>query len=290
MTLSQLAARQFGVVSAGQLLRLGWTRKEIQGQVRRGSLHPLYREVYAVGHDRIVDHGRLLAALLSCGDGSFLSHRTAAAVWGLRPVNTRRVELTVPGINAPHRRGLVLHRSTDVAKDESRSRNGLRVSSVPRMLVELANSELQAELERLITEAVRRRLIAFPALDRAVHEHQRRPGMAKLKRALRDYRPRPDRKSDLERAFDRLIKDTDIPPPERNVYIGGWEIDCYWPEFKLVVELDGRNYHSSLADMERDRKKDADLLKLGIGTFRITDLRFELEPDQILADLRTLTT
>jgi very-short-patch-repair endonuclease len=290
MTLSQLAARQFGVVSAGQLLRLGWTRKEIQGQVRRGSLHPLYREVYAVGHDRIVDHGRLLAALLSCGDGSFLSHRTAAAVWGLRPVNTRRVELTVPGINAPHRRGLVVHRSTDVAKDEGRSRNGLRVSSVPRMLIELANSESQAELERLITEAVRRRLINLPALDRALHEHQRRPGMAKLKRALRDYRPRPDRKSDLERAFDRHIKDTDIPPPERNVYIGGWEIDCYWPEFKLVVELDGRNYHSSLADMERDRKKDADLLKLGIGTFRITDLRFELEPDQILADLRTLTT
>ena len=162
MTLSQLAARQFGVVSAGQLLRLGWTWKEIQGQVRRGSLHPLYREVYAVGHDRIVDHGRLLAALLSCGDGSFLSHRTAAAVWGLRPVNTRRVELTVPGINAPHRRGLVVHRSTDVAKDEGRSRNGLRVSSVPRMLIELANSELQAELERLITEAVRRRLIDFP--------------------------------------------------------------------------------------------------------------------------------
>ena len=240
MTLSQLAARQFGVVSAGQLLRLGWTRKEIQGQVRRGSLHPLYREVYAVGHDRIVDHGRLLAALLSCGDGSFLSHRTAAAVWGLRPVNTRRVELTVPGINAPHRRGLVVHRSTDLTKDESRSRNGLRVSSVPRMLIELANSEPQAELERLITEAIRRRLINLPAWQQALHEHQRRPGMAKLKRALRDYRPRPDRKSDLERAFDRLIKDTDIPPPERNVYIAGWEIDCYWPEFKLVVELDGR--------------------------------------------------
>jgi very-short-patch-repair endonuclease len=277
------------MISDDQLLALGWTRKEIQGQVRRGSLHLEYRGVYSVGHRRVVAHARLLAALLSCGDSSFLSHRTAAAVWGLRAVNTRRIEVTVPGRRLGPRAAIVIHQSarpdpTDVAKH-----NGLRVSSVPRMLVEQSDTERQAELERLITEAVRKHVLNFKALEDMLNRHARRPGIANLKRALRDYRPRADRKSGLERAFDELISGTDVPPPERNVYINGWEIDCYWAEFSLAVELDGRDYHSSLQDMERDRRKDADLIKLGIWPLRITDLRFELEPDRVFADLHELT-
>ncbi len=66
----------------------------------------------------------------------------------------------------------------------------------------------------------------------------------------------------------------------------GWELDCYWPEHKLAVELDGRNYHTAVKDMERDRYKDTQLLLLGIRPVRITELRFELEPGRILADLR----
>ncbi|MEO6859187.1 MAG: type IV toxin-antitoxin system AbiEi family antitoxin domain-containing protein [Solirubrobacteraceae bacterium] len=288
--MSELAGRQFGLVTTEQLMRLGLTARQIRSWVDRGLLHQIHKDVFAVGHPRLTSHGRLLAAQLTCGDHSFLSHRTAAAVWDLRAVNVRRIEVTVPESERLERTGLVVHCTAHVGDDEVRTRNGLRVSSVPRMLLELANCEAQAELERLITEAVRRRALDFKSLEQTLTRHTRRPGLANLRRALHDYRPGPNRKSDLERAFDRLIKDTDIPPPERNVYIGGWEIDCYWPEFKLVVELDGRNYHSSLADMERDRKKDGDLLKLGIGTFRITDLRFELEPEEILADLRTLTT
>jgi very-short-patch-repair endonuclease len=195
----------------------------------------------------------------------------------------------MPGANAAHRRGLVVHRSSAVAEGEVRWRNGLRVSSVPRMLVEQSHTEHQAELERLITEAVRKHVLDFTALEETLKRHPRRPGIANLKQALRDYRPRADRKSGLERAFDELISGTDVPPPERNVHIDGWEIDCYWAEFSLAVELDGRDYHSSVQDMERDRRKDADLIKLGIWPLRITDLRFELEPDRVFADLHELT-
>jgi hypothetical protein len=277
------------MISDQQLLVLGWTRKDIQGQVRRGTLHLEYRGVYSVGHRRVVAHARLLGALLSCGDSSFLSHRTAAAVWGLRAVNTRRIEVTVPGRRLGPRAGIVIHQSAQPDPMDLAKHNGLRVSSVPRMLVEQSNTERQAELERLITEAVRKHVLDFTALEQTLARHERRPGLANLKQALRDYRPRADRKSGLERAFDELIAGTDIPPPERNVYINGWEIDCYWPDFGLAVELDGRNYHSSLQDMERDRRKDADLLRLQIGSLRITDLRFELEPERIRAEVHELT-
>ncbi|MEA2211353.1 MAG: hypothetical protein QOF83_1301 [Solirubrobacteraceae bacterium] len=277
------------MISDEQLLALGWTRKEVQGQVRRGTLHLEYRGVYSVGHRRVVTHARLLAALLSCGDSSFLSHRTAAAVWGLRAVNTRRIEVTVPGRRLGPRAGIVIHQSSQPDPTDLTKHNGLRVSSVSRMLVELSKTERQAELKRLITESIRKHALDFTGLEQTLVRHERRPGLAKLRQALRDYQPRAHRKSNLERAFDELIAGTDIPPPQRNIYINGWEIDCYWPEFGLAVELDGRNYHSSLQDMERDRRKDADLLRLQIGSLRITDLRFELEPERIRAEVRELT-
>ena len=290
LALARIAGKQFGVISLGQLLAIGFSLREIQVRARRGLLNRIHKDVFAVGHTRIVPHAHLVAALLTCGPASFLSHRTAAAVWGLRAVNTRRIEVTVPGSKAPYRRTLMIHRTRhDPDQQDLALRTGLRVSSVPRMLVELAQQEKPAELDRLITESVRKRILDLAAVEAALIRHTRRPGVAHLKRALRDYRPRHDRKSQLERDFDRLIAGTDIPPPQRNVIIGGWEIDCFWPEARLAVELDGRPYHIAVRDIERDKLKDAKLLRLQIRTMRITDMRFTLDPTGILDDLRSLT-
>ena len=58
--------------------------------------------------------------------------------------------------------------------------------------------------------------------------------------------------------------------------IDGWEIDCYWPEARLAVELDGRPYHIAVRDIEKDKLKDAKLLRLQIKTMRITDMRLHV--------------
>ncbi len=168
-----------------------------------------------------------------------------------------------------------------------RTRDGLRVSSVPRLLIELAPRESPRELDRLITLAIRKRILDLDKMQAALGRQRRRPGLAKLKAALAAYLPRPDRKSGLERAFDELLaKHPEIPPPQRNIYIDGWEIDCYWPEQRLALELDGRPYHVVVRDLERDRLKDAKLLTVGIRVLRITDSRFELDPLGALEDLR----
>ncbi len=138
---------------------------------------------------------------------------------------------------------------------------------------------------------MRKRVLDLAAVEAALQRHARRPGVANLKQAIRDYRPHRDRKSDLERAFDRLLAGTDIPEPQRNVIVGGWEIDFYWPHARLAVELDGRPYHIAVRDTEKDKLKDAKLLCMKINTMRITELRFRLDPEGILADLRAdLTT
>jgi hypothetical protein len=286
---ARIAGRQFGVISLEQLLGLGLTYAQIEWWVKRGYLHRLYRGVYAVGHRNLVPHAWLIAALLACGDDAFLSHRTGAAVWGLRQIATKRIEVTVPGPKARSRDGLILHRTRQPPEAADLAvRNDFRVSSVPRLLIELAVTEKPRELDRLITESVRKRIFDLRAVKEALVRHERRPGVGKLKAALGAYLPREDRKSDLERAFDKAITGTDIPPPLKNVKIGIWEIDCLWPEQRLALELDGRPYHVAVKDTERDRIKDAKLMRLGLKPLRITDLRWRLDQRGALDDVRAL--
>ncbi len=283
-----IAQRQYGVISLEQLLACGLSYKQVERLVEKGHLHRLHRGVYAVGHRRLISHAHLIAALLAAGPRSFLSHRTAAAVWGLRQLAVRAIEVTSP--TGRGRTGLTIHRaSTDPHPDDLCTRNGLRISSFPRLLVELAPRESAAELDRLITEAVRRGILRPDKVEEALERHARRPGSARLRHALAAYRPKPDRTSELERAFDALLaRHPDIPPPLANVRIGIWEIDCYWPEQRVALELDGRPYHVAIADLEKDRYKDAKLLGMGIRPLRITDRRLESDPLGALGDLRVL--
>jgi hypothetical protein len=126
-------------------------------------------------------------------------------------------------------------------------------------------------------------------LRHAIADYPTQPGIGKLKAAYAAYRPRPDRKSSLERDFDRLLaQHPEIPEPLRNVYLDIWELDCYWPEHRVALELDGRPYHVVVEKIERDRLKDAYLLTNGISPLRVTDQRFNDDPEGALTDLKTL--
>jgi uncharacterized protein DUF559 len=178
-----------------------------------------------------------------------------------------------------------------------RTQGDLRVSSVHRMLIELAPRETPVELDRLVTEAVRKRMLrpdaadGRQAMDEALARHEGFPGIKKLRSVLAAYRRTEDHKSQLELAFDCLLaQHPDIPEPQRNVHIGIWEIDRYWPEHRLAVELDGRPYHVAVKDMERDRLKDSQLQKLDITPLRFTDFRVEHDVRGILADVRHFTS
>jgi hypothetical protein len=269
-----LAAKQFGVVSADQLKDLGLSHDTIRRRAERGVLQRLYKGVFAVGHARMPREGRLLAVLLTCGPSSFLSHRTAAAVWGLRSFNPYSLEVTVPGTNVAKRPGVTVHRTgSRLGMGEVRNRGLLRVSSVPRLLVELAPRETLKELRRLVELSVRKRLLDVAGILETLERYERRPGLHRLQEAFEGYVPKPQRRSGLEDDFAELLSEIDAPEPQHNVYLHGWEVDFYWPEFKLVVELDGSQYHRTVDDLERDRYRDAHLLTFGIRTLRITEFR-----------------
>jgi hypothetical protein len=178
-----MAVRQRGLVSREQLRGLGFSRRQVERRIGDGWLQPVHHNVFAVGHRHLSDRAYLLAALLSLGSRAFLSHRTAAAAWGLRAVNLHEIELTIPGTGGRSRDVLVVHRTRkEPDSGEVRTHVDLRVSSVARVLVELAAREKPAELARLVTVAVQKRLLRLDAVDgRAALEavlarHARRPG------------------------------------------------------------------------------------------------------------------
>jgi len=101
-----LARRQHGVITRRDLLALGFSPKAIEHRLARGRLHPVARGVYSVGWPRLTREGRWMAAVLACGKGAALSHRSAAALWGIAEERTDRIDISVRRRSAHRRTGI----------------------------------------------------------------------------------------------------------------------------------------------------------------------------------------
>jgi hypothetical protein len=285
--LARVAGSQDGVVSLLQLFESGFTYDEVRGLVRRGVLHPKHRGVFAVGHPKLTVKGELRAALMACGDTAFLAGRTALADVGLAQMNLKKIEVCVVAKRTTKHEGLIVHRTRhEPHRSEVQTRRGLRISSVPRALVDRASKEKPEELLRLIEEGVRKGVLNFASMEEALERHARRPGIAKLKDVYGRYRPGPDRKSGLERSFDGYAAtDPRIPPFDKNVHVGPYEFDCHWPEHRVVLELDGRSYHRALEDRDRDNAKDIWVQTHQMSILRVSDFRWEYDRAGAINDL-----
>jgi Transcriptional regulator, AbiEi antitoxin/Protein of unknown function (DUF559) len=281
-----------GVISGSELMRFGFSRHEIEGLMAHGALRRLHRGVYADGRAPLSDRAHLNAALLVFGARSWLSGQAAAMGWQLEPLSIPRLEVTVVAAATPRqRRGLVV-RSVRMPPhpSEIRTRNGLRVSSIPRLLIESAAQGAPADqLHAYIEQAVRRGLLDIPDLAATLVRNRGRAGTCTVRQICEEYLPHTDRKSGLERAFDRwAASHPEIPPPQRNIHLGPWEIDCYWPAHRVVLELDGRPYHSVIEDIERDNRKNTWLQAHGLLFLRVTDSRFKRDKRGVHQDLTTM--
>jgi len=172
--IASLAAAQHGVVAREQLAALGLGRGVIDSRVSRGRLHPVHRGVYAVGHPRLSRHGHWLAAVLASGPGAVLSHRSAAALWGIRDTARADIEVIVAR-QRRRRRGIQPHHIV-LPSDEVTIERGIPVTTPARTLLDLAEQLAPQRLERAVHEAEYRRLTTPLPLDALLTRHQGRRG------------------------------------------------------------------------------------------------------------------
>jgi hypothetical protein len=277
--------RRDDVIATADLGKLGYSRHEVTTLCEHGDLIRLHRGVYADGRTRLSPWTRLRAALLATGSSAFLSHRAGAAARGYRNINPWDIHVTVIATSTPRLAGLSVHRTTEPGPGEVTRVSGLRVSSVPRILVELSATAPRQELDALITAAERRN--ALGAMEVVLARHARRPGIGNLRAALEGHLSTPGGNSHLEAdVWAWYWTQPDLPPPdETNIRIGPFEFDGIWRRERLVLEIDSRSYHQAKADMEKDRVKDAYVQKLGLRILRVTDFRFEADKPGIRTDL-----
>lgn len=283
---ARLATAQHGVVARRQLVAAGMTRHVIGGLLRRGHLHPVHREVYAVGHPRLTQQGRWMAAVLSCGEGAALSHRSAG---GARGIVREGTTTTVSVPRRIVRPGLRLV-TTTLQPDEVTVEKGIPMTTVARTLLDLAGVLDRPALERALHQAEADRRADATPLSVLLDRYPRRAGTPLLRALLDDLRGTGAQvtKSVMEERFRALLAEHGIPLPRTNAFVEGLEVDCLWSRERVVVELDSRAFHDRSRTFERDRLRDRTLHVAGYVVVRITWRELRDRPERVVHDVREL--
>ena len=224
--------------------------------------------------------------MLWAGEGAVASHSTAAAMWEIARWPVGSVHVTsARGLTSPPP-GLCAH-TTRLHPREQGSLRGIPVTSPLRTVVDVAATMGESELFTCVERAALRDLVSPRHLSEAVERYRGRRGVARLRKVL-DLGVHDGRwASALEREVKALLGASGLPPCEREHPAGPYRIDFAWPGALVGIEADGRLWHSSRADFERDRAKHNALLAGGWQILRVTWSDLD-EPDRVAARLRAL--
>jgi len=230
-----------------------------------------------------------MAAVLAAGGGAVLSHRDAAALWGIRPDQRSRIDVTVGARRRNARGKLQIHRPRRFGPELTTIVNGIPVTNVPRTILDLADLLPLDALAAAIETADRLDLLDFGQLRSLLASARGRRGLPRLRKALETYAPEPAfTRSALEHKFLEFCRRRKLPVPLPNHYMEGREVDFVWERQRLVVETDGWEYHRTRAAFERDRARDTELMVAGYRVARITFKRLASESVELEQQLRTL--
>ena len=233
-----------------------------------------------------------MAAVLASGPAAVLSHRSAAALWGIR-ASSGRIEVTTPR-NAHSTHSIRRHCSL-LPNDEIGECDGIPVTTVPRTIFDLAADSPPHVVESVLREAEYLRLDDALSLPHLLERYPGRRGSVNVRAALARLAEAPGRvRRGLEERFLPFLDHHRLPRPHLNAPIDTgpktYQVDCLWLRQRHIVELDSWQAHNTRATFADDRLRDRRLHAAGYAITRLTWTQLDLEPTAIAADLRTVLT
>lgn len=280
----ELAESQHGVVARRQLLEMGLGPGLIQDRVRSGRLMPLHRGVFALGHRRIGLRGEWMAAVLASGPAAVLSHGSAAHLWGVRR-SRGAIEVTRSSGGVGQAR-IRVHQAK-LRSGETTIRARIPVTTVERMLVDMAGRLDERQLEYLIVDADRAGLLRWSRLNDLLDQSSGRIGIGRLRGVVEAIDPgAAETRSSLEIDFLALCRKAGLPPPQVNVLVENQLVDFLWPEERVLVETDGFDYHRDRRAFERDHESTLALEAAGYTVRRVTYRMLKRDPGRFLGEVR----
>jgi very-short-patch-repair endonuclease len=295
MEIAHIAAGQHGLVTLEQLRALGISTDVAYQRAAAGRLHRVYERVYAVGHPLLTPEGRWMAAVLACGGGAVLSHRSAAALWGIGDFENGRVDVTAPNRRGRHPSGIDAHRHGSMTVGDFSMVRRIPCTTVERTLLDLAGVIPVWQLRKALAEAEVLRILDLSALRALLRRSRGRRGVARLRLVLDELHPETRRtRSELERMFLRMCRKGGLPTPEVNVslHVSGrrLEPDFLWRDAGLIVEADSRRFHDTDSAFQRDRWREQLLQLAGWRVSRCTWEQLEREPQRLAKIIGALLT
>ena len=209
-----------------------------------------------------------MAAVLACGEGAVLSHRSAAALWEMLRPMAGPVDVSIPSrVGRKRRAEISLHRCASLNASASlgvppliTEHKGIPVTSPARTIDDLRGVVPRYLVRRAVRQAEFARLIDLKGSNRT--------------------------RSDLEEDFLDLCRAHGIPAPAVNFKVGNLTVDFLWRRERVAVETDSYAYHRGRTSFQDDRARDLELRRRGLDVHRYSELQVNESPVEVAADLR----
>jgi very-short-patch-repair endonuclease len=258
-----------------------------------GWLREVFPSVYRVAGTDDSRLGRVMAAALSFQGGGLICGAAAGSLWQLldttqQPADHAPVDVLLVARNAKSRPGVTIHRIKVLARQDTRWRNGIPVTSPARTILDLAATMDEMELEAVISSGLRKNVVRVSQLREVMARNPRAKGIGTLRRLLEQPESLHDTRSKYERKLLRLLKAAELPLPLTNTRVAGKSVDGVWPDLKLVLEFDGWKYHRDRDKFESDRIRDQHLLIADHRVMRVTKRQIDHRPYALIARVATM--
>lgn len=259
--MSELTKRfsdQGDVATTAQLLEtLG--RARFESFVASGQLAAVWKGVYSQKEPD--DAIKLNGLDLRASEPVALCLASAAAAYGFDTEDVVDLHVLTPnGHQLRSSDGLVVHRRDGAPLVDV---SGRPMTAPAWTAVEVARALRRPRALATLDAALRSKTCERSDLVAAATAQRGRRGIV----VVRDLIPFADAKAEspMESEARLVMHDGGLPTPELQYPIEDrygitWHVDFAWPLCKLAVEFDGFDFHSSVEDLERDRRKRAALI------------------------------
>jgi len=221
-----------------------------------------------------------MAAVLACGPGATLSHRSAAALWGFAKEHRDYIDVSVRRASESRLQAVRCHRRPSLPSSETTARMNIPVTSPVQTFLDLATVAGPKTVERAINEADKLHVIDAATLRCALDDRPGEPGVRSLRRILDKHTFRIS-DTELEVLFRPIAVAAGLPTPLTKRMVNGFEVDFFWPDLGLVVETDGWRYHRTPATQARDALRDQTHTASGLTRLRFSHHQVKYEPAHV---------
>jgi len=293
--IAAVAGPQHALITLAQFQELKVTRHQRDRLLATGQIVRVAHDVYRVNGAPSTWQARIAANQLSVGPDAIVSHRSAAALYGLDGFDQQLVvHLSLPAGRSPRKPANVrFHRCFDYDLIAPEPRQNIPVTDPPRLILDLYASEPNPEVARRgLFSARKKKLTTWTALEECLRQHARqgRRGIAKLRADVDLYQRIGCPETSFEDAIARLLMDAGLPEPELQHWVetpgGRYRVDVAYPEFRIAIEGKSKEHHLNDGAFETDPVRDANLAIAGWIVIHVTWAQLQDDPAGVVRRIR----